>query len=140
MITVIHERLEKLKAVNFWVKLMSNPDTKQFIIRLNQNRLELFGTDIDNNVIGYYSPTTEILSGGEKKTGTHYTLKDTGYFYDSFKIDVFNDYIVIDADGLKDNIDWASESEKVLGLAEYKFGILNTFLVPKLINIIRNEI
>ena len=35
--TIIHERLEKLRSINFWVELMSNPETKQFVIRLNQN-------------------------------------------------------------------------------------------------------
>lgn len=138
--TIIHERLERLKTLNFWVDLMSNPDTKNFIIRLNQNRLELYGTDIDGNVIGYYSPVTEILSGGEKQAGKPYNLKDTGYFYDSFKIDVFSDYIVIDADGLKDNVDWSDPSEKVLGLAEYQFEILNLYLIPKLIKLVRSEI
>ena len=138
--TVIHEMLDKIKAVNFWVKLMSDPTTKQFIIRLNQNRLELHGTDIDGNVIGYYSATTEILSSGEKQAGKPYNLKDTGYFYDSFKIDVFSNYIVLDADGLKDNVDWSDPSEKVLGLAEYQFEILNLFLVPKLIGLIKSAI
>ena len=138
--TIIHERLEHLKTLNFWVELMSDPDTKQFIIRLNQNRLELYGTDIDGNVIGYYSPVTEILSGGEKQAGKPYNLKDTGYFYDSFKIHVFSDYIVIDADGLKDNVDWSDPSEKVLGLAEYQFEILNLYLIPQLIKLVRREI
>lgn len=138
--TIIHERLEKLRSINFWIELMSNPDTKQFVIRLNQNRLELFGTDIDNNVIGYYSPATEIMSGGEKQAGKPYNLKDTGYFYNSFKIDVFSNYIVIDADGLKDNVDWSDPSEKVLGLAEYQFEILNLYLVPKLIKLIKREL
>ena len=138
--TIIHERLERLNVLNFWVDLMKNPETKQFIIRLNQNRLELYGTDIDGNVIGYYSPVTEILSGGEKQAGKPYNLKDTGYFYDSFKIDVFSDYIVIDADGLKDNVDWSDPSEKVLGLAEYQFEILNLYLIPQLINLVRREI
>ena len=138
--TIIHERLDHLKTLDFWVKIMSNPETKQFIIRLNQNRLELYGTDINGNVIGYYSPTTEILSGGEKKAGKPYNLKDTGYFYDSFKIDVFKNYIVIDADGLKDNVDWSDPSEKVLGLADYQFKILKLYLVPKLIKEFKREL
>ena len=100
----------------------------------------MFGTDIDNNVIGYYSYATELITRGKKQEGKHYTLNDTGYFYDSFKIDVFNDYIVIDADGAKDDIDWSAPSEKVLGLAEYQFEILNDYLVPKLIDLIKNEI
>ena len=138
--TVIHEKLDKLKTINFWVKMMSNPQTKQFIIRLNQNRLELHGTDYDGNVIGYYSPVTEIMSGGKKIAGKPYNLKDTGYFYNSFNIKVFKNYIVIDADGLKDNVDWSDPSGKVLGLAEYQFKILNLYLVPQIIKLIRNEI
>jgi len=138
--TVIHEKLEHLKTLNFWVEIMSNPDTKKFIIRLNQNRLELHGTDIDGNVIGYYSLATEVLSGGEKQAGKPYNLKDTGYFYDSFKIDVFSDYIIIDADGLKDNVDWSAPSEKVLGLAEYQLKILKLYLVPKFIKAFKREL
>jgi len=138
--TVIHEKLEKIKQLKFWEKLMNNPDTKQFIIRLNQNRLELQGTDIDGNVIGYYSLATQIISGGEKQAGKPYNLNDTGYFYDSFKIDVFNDYIVINADGKKDNVDWSDPSEKVIGLTDEQFKTLNIFLIPKIIKLIRNGI
>ena len=138
--TVIHKKLNDLKKVTFWVKMMSDPTVKQFIIRLNQNRLELKGTDIDGNVIGYYSHATEVISGGEKQAGSHYTLDDTGYFFSTFNISVFSDYIVIDADGLKDDVDWSDPSEKVLGLADYQFKILNLFLVPKLIKIFKNEL
>jgi hypothetical protein len=53
---------------------------------------------------------------------------------------VFNDYIVIDADGLKDNVDWSDPSEKVLGLADYQFKILKLYLVPKLIKEFKREI
>ena len=39
--TIIHERLEKIKAVNFWVQLMSNPQTKNFIINQDKIKREL---------------------------------------------------------------------------------------------------
>lgn len=68
------------------------------IIRWNQ----LFeqGVTEENTIIGTYSPFSEMMNP-EKKTGTHFTLRDTGAFYESMKVYVNADNIVIDAEGDK---------------------------------------
>jgi hypothetical protein len=66
-------------------------------IRLDQLQK---GIDEDEEIMGLYSYWTEIINP-EKKAGTPYTLKDTGYFYRSLFIDVLSDSFEIDGDGQK---------------------------------------
>lgn len=44
------------------------------------------GLDADGDIIGVYSRATEIITGGKKKAGSPFTLKDTGFYYDSHKV------------------------------------------------------
>jgi hypothetical protein len=66
-----------------------------------------------------YSFATEYITKGEKKEGDPYNLKDTGDFYQSIFIDVFNDLFQINdgqgADKMKDK-DWWSED--IVGVNE----------------------
>lgn len=91
---------QKLNPGELFVRLFSQPDNQRLIIQLNQkNQLFEQGVDSLNRIIGTYSPTTEILSGGLKKAGQHYTLLDTGRFYESFRITNVNENdLTIDGD------------------------------------------
>ena len=68
-----------------------------------------------NAVIGYYSPLTEILSGGRKKAGTPYTLFDTGDFYRSMFVNVLANEILITANDTK-MLDQDWYTKHILGL------------------------
>jgi hypothetical protein len=95
------------------------------------------------SVGGNYAPLTMFLSekkGQPKRGSNHVDLYDTGDFYKSFKVIVYDDYFEIDADTQKDTndliIDWG---EEILGLTEQSKEVLTTMLIDLLPNIIRNE-
>lgn len=131
--TVIHERYEVLKNLELFKATFDQTRVKTFIIQLNHARLQARGTDINGNVIGRYSVNTEILSGGEKRAGEPYNLKDTGEFYKSWVIKVGNDSLTIDADGQKEFIDWGADEIGAVGLDESNFKSLYLFVIPLLI-------
>jgi len=62
------------------------------------------GLDEDNDVIGLYSEWTEKINP-EKVAGTPYTLEDTGEFYRSLFVTVFNDVFEIDGEAQKSPTD-----------------------------------
>jgi len=138
LVTAIHEFYERLKYLQWFKAVFSNPRVKKIIIKENQDRLELTGESIEGDVIGRYSALTEVLSGGEKKRGSHYTLKDTGYFYNSMRVSTFEDYIVIDADGKKDNVDWSAPSVGAVGLSDEQIEELGEQLIPIIIKTFRD--
>jgi hypothetical protein len=88
---------------------------------IQEDQLRKQGIDEDGDVIGEYSEFTEMINP-EKVAGTHYTLFDTGEFYESMKIVVLNDSIVIEANANKVNEDGETENlfqkygEGIIGL------------------------
>lgn len=88
-----------------WLSVMRKPLLKTFILDLvREDQLLEQGIDEDGDVIGTYSEYTEIINP-EKVAGSHYTLKDTGEFFDSFYIDVFPSYFEINANPIKTDED-----------------------------------
>lgn len=47
------------------------------------------GVGADGEIIGRYSIATQSITGGRKKAGSPYTLKDTGFYYDSGEVVAF---------------------------------------------------
>lgn len=88
-----------------WISVMRKPLLKTFILDLVRNdQLLEQGIDEDGDVIGTYSEYTEMINP-EKVAGSHYTLKDTGEFFNSFYIDVFPSYFEINANPIKTDDD-----------------------------------
>ncbi len=88
-----------------WVSVLKKPSLRTFILDLvREDQLLEQGIDEDGDVIGTYSEYTEIINP-EKVAGSHYTLKDTGEFFDSFYIDVFPSYFEINANPIKTDDD-----------------------------------
>lgn len=111
------ERAKMLNNASAWVFAMrDNKDLQIEIIRKVKDRLFKEGTNDQGKIIGTYSPFTEKLNR-KKVAGTHYTLKDTGEFYESIYIGVMNDYFFIDGDGDKgkDNL-FEKYGEGIIGL------------------------
>lgn len=108
----------------FWRNAFNDPIFRKWILDLIRNE-QLFkkGIDMDGDIIGYYSEFTEKINP-LKKAGTHYTLKDTGEFYDSMIIYIYTNYIEIDADPLKENEQGETENlfykytEAIIGLTD----------------------
>lgn len=102
-----------------WIKAMvNNPILHQQILNwIRNDQLIDKGEDADGDVIGFYSFATELMSGGSKQEGDHYTLKDTGELHRSFFIRVLRDSFIIDGDTAKiEDQDWFSE--RIVALSE----------------------
>lgn len=106
MDTLLGVQLRKVNLLServFWRKAFNDPAFTNYILDLIRND-QLFsqGIDSDGDVIGTYSEWTEMMNP-EKEAGEHYTLKDTGAFYESMIIYIYDNLIEIDADPIKKN-------------------------------------
>ena len=117
--TEIDEHLKKALLLNdsiAWIEAHTK-EVKKEILDLIRNEQLYEGVDEDDDIIGYYSYWTELLSNGRKKQGEPYNLKDTGDFYRSMFVKVLQNSIVIDADFEKmEDQDWWRIG--ILGLTE----------------------
>lgn len=112
-----------LSARLVWIRVFQNEPFKRWIMDLvRQDQLFKKGIDEDGDVIGEYSEYTEMMNP-QKVAGTHYTLFDSGDFYNSFVIFVGNQYFEIEADTVKmENENWWNKNgitkEAILGLTD----------------------
>lgn len=136
---------EPLKNIlNFFASLDENTimfeivrgDRDIQITILDLNRMDqLFDQGIrsDGTLIGLYSPATEAISGGKKKAGTHYTMKDTGEFFRSFRVVPSKTFFEIVADGDKGDENLFDKYGKdLLGLTPESRDKLAEELIPKI--------
>lgn len=104
MNTRIGELLNKATRITFadvWKEVFKDEQFKTEILDwIRWEQLYNEGVDEFGQIIGTYSRYTEILNP-EKQEGTPYTLYDTGEFYNSLMIEVLDDSIEINGDGLK---------------------------------------
>lgn len=94
------KRRTLLKESEAWMKAF-NSATKKQLIAWVQSQLENDGEDGKGRVLGHYSYATELITKGKKKQGDHYTLSDTGYFFDSMDVYISEYLIEITGDGKK---------------------------------------
>jgi hypothetical protein len=94
-------RSRTLSTRYLWQLVFRDYRLKQLVLWwIQQDQLYKKGIDENGKVIGTYSEVTEMINP-KKVAGTHYTLFDTGEFYDSMKVVVLNDSIVIEANPKK---------------------------------------
>jgi len=106
------KRVVKINERAVFDEVMGSKRVTDLIIYLNtEEQLFKEGVDSQGNVIGTYSFATEFITDGLKKAGDPFTLKDTGAFYDSFRVRVRNGIITITADPIKTNE--AGETENI---------------------------
>jgi len=118
--TEIDEHLKRVVLLDdsiAWFDAHTEEVKQDILNMIRQDQLFDEGVDSNDEIIGTYSYLTEVLSGGQKRMGDPYTLKDTGAFYRSMFIKVLNDSIYIDADYAKmEDQNWWSVD--ILGLTE----------------------
>jgi hypothetical protein len=104
MNTRIGDLLNKATRITFadvWKEVFRDEQFKTEILDwIRWDQLYNEGVDEFGQIIGTYSRATEMFNP-EKLEGTPFTLYDTGEFYNSMMIEVFDDYIEINGDGLK---------------------------------------
>lgn len=126
------KRAKTLNDVDAWIEAMKdNRDLQLRLIRAVKDRLFQKGTDENGRVIGYYSPLTAKINP-KKAVGSHYTLLDSGEFYESIYIGVMNDYFFIDGDGDKgkENL-FTKFGEGIIGLDDNTFDWFGEEIINK---------
>jgi|TARA_R100000084_G_scaffold38927_1_gene15681 hypothetical protein len=107
-----------LNDADAWIKSIDINIKKNILVDWIQNdQLLSKGVNKFNAIIGYYSPLTEILSGGRKKAGSPYNLFDTGAFYRSMFVSVLTNELLITADDRK-MLDQEWYSKAILNLTD----------------------
>lgn len=141
--SLVIQRLKNMKKVTL-NQVLKEADTKEFIIKLNQNQILIDGETVDGYNIGTYSLVTELLNQGRtfringvtktKKAGSNMFLFDTGYFYRSFKVILQGDGFIIRADDSTGKDKPLSDSYgEIIGLSDESKTKLAEYLLPKLI-------
>lgn len=115
-------RVKLLNEVIAWVSTFDAKTKTEILDWIREDQLRAKGEDADGEVVGYYSLTTELISKGKKKFNTHYTLFDTGDFYRSFYVLVFQSeiYISANADKGEDNL-FEKFGDKIVALNEENY-------------------
>jgi len=94
----ILDNVKRLDEKEAWLRVIDK-EVKEEIIRLNtEDQLYEDGVDSLNKKLGDYSPYTINLKRLKGQKTSHITLKDTGAFYNSFRITVSSTGITIIAD------------------------------------------
>ena len=118
--TKIDEHLKKAVLLDdsiAWFDAHTDELKETILNLIRQDQLVEEGVDSNEEIIGYYSYLTEVMTDGRKKMGEPYNLKDTGAFFRSMFVKVLNDSIYIDADYKKmEDQNWWSID--ILGLTE----------------------
>ena len=137
----------KLDEVKAW-KFAIDVDLKKYIIKLNTID-QLFDEGIDSlgDSLGEYSISTiEGTSSylGKKAKGQptdRITLKDTGKFYKTFKIEVKNDSFFINANPIKeDNNLFDDFGDEIVGLTEENKIKVSKIILDNTIKYIRKQL
>jgi hypothetical protein len=147
MDTVLGEVINVFKFMEnrtFWRHVLEDKKFQIWTLDLiRQDQLFKEGQDGDGNILGYYSAFTEQLNP-EKKAGSHYTLHDTGAFYESMIFNIFVDYLEIDADPIKTDKITGEETnlfqkygEDILKLNEENLELFKIELVKKYIETVQ---
>jgi hypothetical protein len=147
MDTVLGDIINTFKFMEnrtFWKHVLQDKKFQIWTLDLiRQDQLFKEGQDGDGNILGYYSAYTEELNP-EKKAGSHYTLKDTGDFYESMIFNIFVDYLEIDADPIKTDKITGEETnlfqkygEDILKLNEENLELFKIKLVEKYIETVK---
>ncbi len=118
--TKIDEHLRKAVLLDdsiAWFDAHTDELKEAILNMIRQDQLVEEGVDSNDEIIGYYSYLTEVMTNGRKRMGDPYNLKDTGAFFRSMFVKVLNDSILIDADyeKMEDQNWWSID---ILGLTE----------------------
>ena len=131
----------KLDEVKAW-KFAIDVDLKKYIIKLNTID-QLFDEGIDSlgDSLGEYSPFTVELKKIKGQPTDRITLKDTGKFYKTFKIEVKNDSFFINANPIKeDNNLFDDFGDEIVGLTEENQIKVSKIILDNTIKYIRKQL
>lgn len=121
----ILEEYKDLKVRLIFEELIDS-NMKELVIELNQTQLFELGEDSTGRRLWSfspsqpYSPYTMQIKQAKGQPTDRLTLKDTGRFYESFKVVVGSDEFIIDANGQKSDTNLFDEyGDDILGLNKF---------------------
>lgn len=128
-LTSLAESVKKIDADILFNQFAKDENLKENMVQYNTiDQLFNLGIDSDGRTLGQYSAST--IEGtknylGKKQKGQrfdHITLKDTGAFYDSFKVIPTQDGLLIVADSEKDDTNLRDTfGNEIIGLTDENF-------------------
>lgn len=113
------DRARQLSDAVAWLKTFTPQTRKELADLIRNDQLARKKEDATGDYIGFYSPVTEQIDPS-KEAGTPYTLKDTGEFYQSIYVQVFQKSIMFDADDEKMR-DQSWYTEQIVALSDENF-------------------
>jgi hypothetical protein len=123
-IGIVLRRATSISHELIWRNVLNDASFRQWILDLvRKDQLFDQGIDETGDVIGVYSEFTQLINP-KKIAGEHYTLFDTGDFYNSMFLIVMKDSFVIDANPIKVDDDgdltdlFKKYGDGIIGLAE----------------------
>lgn len=146
----LFENVKNLDSLEICVSVFGNKDIQSVI--LSKNRLDQLsqGLNADNEIIGVYSKYTDIMSEGstfvfegqsfEKIAGQPYNFIDSGEFFNSFRVLVYDDGFTIYANDSKEDGNLTDKFGKnILGLTDESKNELVNAMLPVFIEALRKE-
>lgn len=130
--------LDEVKAWYFAIDI----DLQNNIIKLNTID-QLFNDGIDSlgDSLGEYSPFTVELKKAKGQPTNRITLKDTGDFYKTFKVEVKDDSFFINANPIKDDSNLFDDfGSEIVGLTEENQKKISKTILDNTIKYIRKEL
>jgi hypothetical protein len=124
----IQQYLERVSLVNsddaWFEAFANNRELRHELEEKIKRRLYSKGTDANGDVIGTYKLSTQEFNP-KKRAGTHFTLFDTGDFYRSIHVNVYEDEFEIEADGQKWGVNILLKyGDEIFGIDEETMGWL----------------
>lgn len=122
------DRVNKINPVKAWIYAIDKNVREEIVLYNTEDQLWSDGVDSLGNDLGDYQPVTVDIKRSKGQRTDHITLKDTGEFYDSFKVTVQKDSFTINADPQKDDTNLFDEfgidivgltDENMKGIMEY---------------------
>jgi hypothetical protein len=146
------DRAAELSSRDVFIRIFNGSEVQNFIVRLNQDQLFKEGIDATGRPTGVYTEYTELLNEGENFTlngetkqkiaGEPYLLLDTGEFYKSFEVQVYEEYFTMFAsDKKQDGTELTRKfGQDILGLTNANKSELIKKILPLVIQETRRQL
>lgn len=123
------QNIKQAKPPKIFLLTFQDKNLQNLVLELNKEGQLRVGLQANGLSLPSYSFATQIISGGQKRAGTPYTLFDTGEFYRSFDLLVTGAFLQINADTQKPDKD-LQEYGELLGLTEQSRAVLIEDVIP----------
>lgn len=122
-LTNLAESVKEIHPNLFFNDFAKDEELKSNIVHYNTiDQLYNEGIDSDGRSLGEYSPYTKEIKQKNGQPFDRITLKDTGAFYDSFKVIQTQDGLLIVANSIKEDTNLRDEfGNEIVGLTDENY-------------------